>query len=113
MSRLIALILLLAATFAPPLTQTSLASTVVGSGTESCGAWLYNREQGGSADQQWVLGYMSGVGAADQNLGDPLSLTDAQGVWHWLDGYCRSHPTLQLYDATFRLMLDLHLRYMK
>lgn len=43
--------------------------------------------------EQWVLGFLSGVGyAANQDGIDPLNGVDDQGVWAWVDNYCRNHP---------------------
>ena len=69
----------------------------MGSGTESCGTWLRHRADGPSADLQWVLGYLSG--AATYTDGELLAPTDANGIWYWLDDYCRTHAAEPLPDA--------------
>jgi hypothetical protein len=75
----------------------TFAYTFAGNGTESCGSWTAGRRQGGTAAQQWVLGYIAGVAAVSD--ADPLAGTDAQGVWAWIDRYCYQNPTDQLISA--------------
>ena len=68
----------------------------LGVGTLSCGTWTAARRSGGSqalANEQWTLGFLSGVGAEGTQLGaDPLNNADADGVWAWIDDYCHAHP---------------------
>jgi hypothetical protein len=71
--------------------------TVGGVGLMSCGSWTAHRSLNA---QQWVLGFLSGVGLAGQaDAIDPLSGTDAEAVWAWIDNYCRSNPLKQIADA--------------
>jgi hypothetical protein len=59
----------------------------------SCGTWTANRATGNSdsiQDMQWVLGFLSGVGAMEVG-------TDAVGGW--LDTYCRANPLKTLWEA--------------
>jgi hypothetical protein len=43
------------------------------------------------------LGFLSGIGfTAD---GDPLAGMDAEGVWSWVDNYCRAHPIEKIAKA--------------
>lgn len=83
--------------FLPPNATPVAAATIMGSGVESCGSWLQHRADGGSSDMQWVLGYLSG--AAIYNGKNPLVNTDGNGVWYWIDNYCRSHAASKLADA--------------
>lgn len=65
----------------------------IGVGTMSCGSWTAARRTQGAdafALQQWVAGFLSGIGY--QGPGNPLNGVDAEGVWAWIDNYCRSHP---------------------
>jgi hypothetical protein len=39
---------------------------------------------------QWVLWFLSGIGFA--GIGNPLNGTDTDGIWAWVDNYCRDHP---------------------
>jgi hypothetical protein len=77
-----------------------LAFTYAGNGTQSCGAWTADRRQPyGTSAQQWVLGYLAGAAEWSSDHIDPLSGTDAAGVWAWLDRYCWDNPTDLLVDA--------------
>lgn len=81
-----------------------LAYTFAGNGTDSCGRWTAERREGGSSAQQWVLGYMAGVATATD--ADPMSSTDAYGVWAWIDRYCYLNPTDQLITASLKFVND-------
>jgi hypothetical protein len=70
---------------------------MIGVGTNSCGAWTSARAGSNPylklAAEQWVVGYLSGVGFAGAPEGDnPLNEVDADGVWAWMDNYCRAKP---------------------
>jgi hypothetical protein len=69
-------------------------SAVLGQGYLSCGNWTaWRRENLALGPEQWVLGFLSGTGNMGGPLGiDPLNEVDAEGVWGWVDNYCRSHP---------------------
>jgi len=73
----------------------------MGSGTGSCGSWTADRQPSGSGTaggagtflkEQWVLGFLSGVGFVHERGDDPLRGMDVQGVLAWIDNYCRAHP---------------------
>jgi hypothetical protein len=69
------------------------AFLIIGAGVDSCRTWIDDRSQrnaGSLQDEQWVLGLLSGVALADAS--DPLKGMDTQGVWAWIDNYCRAHP---------------------
>jgi len=81
------------------LAPSAWAATEMGLGGGSCGLWTAARRIRSSADfEQWVLGYLSGVGAVALNL-DPLNRVDAFGVWAWIDNYCQAHPIERVTDA--------------
>ena len=70
----------------------SNAFTLMGWGTASCADWTAARkEDNADYHEQWVLGFLSGVGAAAKGS-DPLHDIDAAGVWAWVDKYCTSNP---------------------
>jgi hypothetical protein len=75
--------------------ERALAFHAIGSGTASCGTWSAYRQAPhvypADTVEQWVVGFLSGVGAADDRL-DPLNGVDGEGVWGWIDNYCRSNP---------------------
>ena len=68
----------------------------LGAASMSCGDWTAARRENKPrswAAEQWVLGFLSGVGYAGNQYGlDPLTGVDDQGVWAWVDNYCRDHP---------------------
>ena len=72
--------------------------SAAGLGGLSCGSWtVARRDEIASPHQQWVLGFLSGLGSAGPR--DPLQGMDAQGVWAWIDNYCQSHPIDRLTKA--------------
>jgi hypothetical protein len=68
----------------------------IGTGAMSCGNWTSDRrDRQAIAEEQWILGFLSGIGAAPQSPGlpvNPLHGVDAQAVLAWIDNYCRGHP---------------------
>jgi hypothetical protein len=82
---------------------TANAVTAIGLGIESCGSWTEARRTRASfGHQQWVVGFISGVAGALSN--DLFEGKDAEGVWGWLDNYCRAHPLEILAVATAELI---------
>lgn len=83
---------------AAQLAASAQAFTYAGDGIDSCGSWTHDRQEpGGGVAQQWVLGFLAG--AALEGGPDPLSRTDADGVWAWVDRYCWNNPTDDLMKA--------------
>jgi hypothetical protein len=91
------------------------ATILDGAGSSSCGEWVADRSTfrvgspltaaSGRALQsmQWVMGFLSGIGFMGQmdNTGaDPLGAVDAQGVWTWIDAYCRANPSAAIARAS-------------
>ncbi len=79
------------------------AFMVIGTGLESCGTWTANRRYPNSIaavmDEQWILGFLAGVGDAIPSDADPLRGVDAQAVWAWVDNYCHANPLDQIIRA--------------
>jgi hypothetical protein len=76
-------------------------SIFIGVGTGSCGTWTAaRRDRRALLYEQWILGFLSGEGAASAVLADgrdnPLNGMDAEGVWAWIDTYCQVHPLDQI-----------------
>jgi hypothetical protein len=68
---------------------------LIGSGTGSCGTWSADRRQPPPVafqDEQWVLGFLSGIGFVGDGGDNPLNGVDAAAVWGWMDNYCQAHP---------------------
>lgn len=78
---------------------------LLGQGSMSCGLWTAaRREHLATAPQQWVVGFLSGVGFSKGKEGfDPLDGVDGYAVWAWIDSYCQAHPLdpLSLGASTF------------
>jgi hypothetical protein len=77
--------------------------SVIGFGMSSCGAWISNRADTTAysrlSEQQWIVGFLSGIGFAGQGKVDPLNGVDAPGVWAWIDNYCRANPLATIAKA--------------
>jgi len=101
-------------------------------GASSCGAWILHRnalrqiEQSAQiglndnafdhlaalrdevADEQWILGYLSGIVSATGK--DSLKQTDGNSIVFWIDNYCSQNPINKLYDAGDELIRTLNNR---
>jgi hypothetical protein len=56
----------------------------LGAGNASCGAWTKARRDGAAENrEQWVPGFLTGVGYGSMSVSgpDPLAFTDGEGVW--------------------------------
>lgn len=105
-ARLFLAAMLAVAAYPTKAAQPEQPSIYMGAGTSSCGAWTAARQNRlALAYEQWVLGYISGMGEGVNAVEghpfhwDALKGTDAQGVWAWIDNYCRDHPTKDIRDA--------------
>src|SRR5277367_4740810 len=89
------LMALIAGTFA--VSQGGAAYTSIGSGATSCEAWAATRlspnAPATAMQQQWVVGFLSGIGSMVLGELDPLHGVDAVAVYGWVDRYCHDHPT--------------------
>lgn len=86
------------------------AQHMIGGGVDSCGTWTFERQPPLRAlqDQQWVLGYLSAAGQISSAAGggaDPLKDMDAQGVWAWVDNYCKANPIKRVWEASMAFIL--------
>lgn len=76
--------------------------TVIGLGMASCGTWTADRKGNGwpaVVDENWVLGFLSGAGIFGPSNINPLGGTDDNGVFGWVDNYCKTHPLAQIDQA--------------
>lgn len=65
--------------------------TMIGLGTQSRGhGTSIRRDRVDRATEQWVVGFLSGVGF--EGVEDPLNGVDSDAVWAWMDNYCRADP---------------------
>lgn len=70
--------------------------TNFGRGSESCATWTADRSANQAlADEQWILGFVSATGdtvSEDSNKNVNID-TDADGIFGWIDDYCKTNPT--------------------
>lgn len=79
---------------------------VIGAGLDSCEAWTAARQADGvaaRAAEQWVVGYLSGIGQWGKDV-DPLHGLDAERVWAAIDTYCRLKPRDPIGEAATQLV---------
>jgi hypothetical protein len=84
--------------------------TALGSGTESCGAWIADRKEpgaGAAIDLEWVLGFLTGFNQFGQFTGDVTKGIDKDGIAAWVDNFCSQNPLLTVEDASSALVLAL------
>ena len=76
-----------------------------------CEIWTaVRRDHTSLAHEQWVLGFLTGVGYMGFADGiDPLKGTDANAVWGSIDTYCRANPRIRIADAAVAYF-QAHLR---
>lgn len=77
------------------------AFTYIGGGATSCATRSEERGNPSAAlqDEQWVLGFLSGIGYVAPGDIDPLKGLHARAVWSWVDVYCQAHPREDLFAA--------------
>jgi hypothetical protein len=79
----------------------SATYSIMGIGSESCGSWTQNRESNQALqDEGWVLGFITGLGFASAGTVPAIVTTDGNGVFGWLDNYCKANPTTDLVTAS-------------
>jgi hypothetical protein len=102
---------LLAATLLVP--DQAAGYTLLGSGTASCEAWTAARraphELDAAMHEQWVVGFLSGIGSMILGELDPVHGLDADAVYRWVDTYCRNHPADTI-EAAARAFIVEHPR---
>jgi hypothetical protein len=84
--------------------------TILGSGTASCEAWTAARRTPHgpetTAQEQWVLGYLSGIGFMVLGELDPLRGMQADALHGWVDTYCRTNPQAKIEAAAIAFMQE-------
>lgn len=105
------LMTLIAGTFA--VSESVAGYTSIGSGATSCEAWAAMRRSPNAPEtamqQQWVVGFLSGIGSMVLGELDPLHGVDATAVYGWVDRYCHDHPT-ETIEAAARVFIQEHPR---
>jgi hypothetical protein len=96
------------------------AQTIKGSGNDSCGEWLQHRQAIAaqratnvhvtllSMEQSWIDGFVSGINAT-KAYGDVdlLGSHPGEGMYVWVDNYCRSKPLDSILGASISLAREL------
>jgi hypothetical protein len=86
---------------------------LIGNGTLTCVAWSEaRRDQHGVAtlmSEQWVVGFLSGIGSMVLGELDPLRGLQADAVYGWMDNYCGAHPS-ETIEAAARVFIQEHPR---
>ena len=49
--------------------------------------------------EQWVLGFLSGIGFSGKDYDNPLRAMDDDGVWGWIDIFCKARPLTNISQA--------------
>jgi hypothetical protein len=101
-------------------TSPIIAQTIKGSGNDNCGDWLAYRQSVGtqqatsrevmllSMEKSWIDGFVSAINAT-QHFGsmDLLNARPGEGMYVWVDNYCRSKPLSSILDASIALVSEL------
>lgn len=86
------------------------ASTVYGTGNNSCGGWSKERAARSMTSryyQMWVLGFISGAGATLEIFNRSAKITDSDAAHAYIDKYCAEHPLETIHVASQMLMVEL------
>ena len=103
-------VLLFAATMAVlvVVADSSAGYSLSGRGALTCESWTAARRNPNGLDaslnEQWVVGFLSGIGFMALGELDPLHGVDDQFVYDWVDAYCRNNPSEKIADAASRLI---------
>jgi hypothetical protein len=96
------------------------AQSIKGSGSDDCGEWLQYRQSVASQqatsrdvlllsmEKSWIDGFVSGINAT-QAFGnaDLLGSHPGEGMYAWVDNYCRSKPLDNILAASLALAIEL------
>jgi hypothetical protein len=90
--------------------------TILGAGTDSCGSWQQERRTRSITlygSEAWVLGYVTRANYDGASTGANANLTagtDAEGLYAWIDNYCRANPLKNFASAVEGLVETLRKR---
>jgi hypothetical protein len=76
---------------------------------KSCGAFMRERA-GGSANREWLAGYLTASNQFGAKDGDVGSSTDWDGMIEWLVKQCEPDPTVSFANQAFALLDHLERR---
>jgi hypothetical protein len=84
------------------MTGPTFAVSIGGVGLQTCSTWIADHQSDLSQarqDEQWMIGYLSGVGKWGSAELDPLNGIDARAVYVWISDYCAANTLVQIVDA--------------
>ena len=99
----LALLVSLSALFVLP----ASARIVIGEGNVSCRAWTKERQSNSvrsRLQETWLLGYVTGYSWGDKSRPDFLFAANIDGMFKWVDEYCRLNPQNDLVNAADELV---------
>jgi hypothetical protein len=77
----------------------------------SCGNWTQTRKnQDNQYLEGWVLGFVTGANAYDQNDGKLGVGSGATAMLAWVDQYCAANPLAPVIEASLKLVIELKKR---
>jgi hypothetical protein len=87
-------------------------------GRYSCGLWLEIRAARNDASdvrfvqgREWISGFVTAYNWYEHPVGGNISAgTDREGMYAWLDKYCRENPTTAVVFAVTKLIEHLRTR---
>src|SRR5271165_3427144 len=86
-------------------------ATIYGSGTSSCGNWVTVRSKKKSGtttnQEQWLLGFLTAFNGVGRGTNDIAEGTDLDGLFVWIDNYCKGHPLEMLASAAGQLVVEI------
>lgn len=93
MMTLLSRVILIAAALMSGSSEVQAYSTI-GPQNSSCGTWTHaRRNQQSILYEEWVFGFLSGVGSTNVDTGlNHLHGLDGGAVSAWIDSYCQVHP---------------------
>ena len=100
------------------------AQSIKGSGNDDCGEWLQHRQSVASRppsldrdllllnmEESWIDGFISAINATKVfSNADLLAAHPGEGMYVWIDNYCRSKPLDNILTASLALAIDLKAR---
>lgn len=89
------------------------ALAVIVQGSPTCSQWMKDRQDqppgwSALANESWLIGYLSGlaVGAKTEFWDRGTDKPDPDGVYKWMDEYCRANPLKYLDEGAARLFIE-------
>jgi len=83
-------------------------------GNRSCGQWVSARKEGNPAERiehlaitGWIGGYLTAYNNHTQNVYGITGRVDLDGIYLWIDKYCRENPLRGINNAMDQLIFEL------